>query len=240
MSEGLEPAYVLHGRDFRESSRIVELFAAGHGRVGVVARGARGPRSPWRSLLQPFRPLLASWGGRGELATLRRAEPAGAAPLLRGEALLAGLYANELLLRLTVRGDPHPGLFAAYHALLGALPDAGRRRWALRRFEAALLEELGWGLPLERTADGAPVVAEGRYRLEGGQRLVAVAPEAAGAVSGATLLALRGEEPPPGAHAGEARRLLQQALARHLGGRPLRSPELLGGRRGAPAGEAEA
>jgi DNA repair protein RecO (recombination protein O) len=37
----LEPAYVLHGRPYRESSLLLEAFTRDHGRVGLVARGAR-------------------------------------------------------------------------------------------------------------------------------------------------------------------------------------------------------
>ena len=47
-----QPAYVLHSYPFRETSLIVEVFSRDHGRVALLARGARRPRSVLRGLLQ--------------------------------------------------------------------------------------------------------------------------------------------------------------------------------------------
>ena len=98
----LSPGYVLHQRSWRETSRIVEVWSRDHGRLGLVARGVRRPRSPYRSLLQPFTPLLLSWTQRGELGNLTGLEASGPAGLLQGRALMAGFYLNELLLRLQI------------------------------------------------------------------------------------------------------------------------------------------
>ncbi|MGH8403441.1 MAG: DNA repair protein RecO, partial [Gammaproteobacteria bacterium] len=117
----LTPAYVLHQHDWRETSRVVEILSRDHGRLGVVARGARRAKSPWRALLRPFQPLLVSWMGGGELMTLFGAEPSAASHPLSGRALLSGFYMNELLLRLLPRQDPHPALFNQYADVLGRL-----------------------------------------------------------------------------------------------------------------------
>ena len=116
-----EPAYVLHNRSYRESSLLLETFTLNHGRVGLVARGARGQKSRWKGVLQPFRPLLIGWTRRGELATLTAAEQVAAPPPLRGEALFCGMYVNELMMRFLQRFDAHPGLFKQYRNLLGEL-----------------------------------------------------------------------------------------------------------------------
>ena len=102
----LEPAYVLHSRSFRETSLIVESFTREHGRVAMVARGARSARSKWRNVLQPFRPLLLSWNQKSDLGTLTAADQVASPPALQGESLYCGLYVNELLMRLLHRGDP--------------------------------------------------------------------------------------------------------------------------------------
>ena len=81
----LQPAWVLHARAYRESSLLVEAHIRDHGRIGLVARGARGSRSRWKGLLQPFRPLLLSWRQRGELGTLTDAEQIAPLPPLEGE-----------------------------------------------------------------------------------------------------------------------------------------------------------
>ena len=84
MRHQLEPAYVLHARPYRESSLILEVFSRQHGRVGLVARGARGAKSRWKSVLQPFRPLLLSWTQRGEMGTLTGADQVASPPALAG------------------------------------------------------------------------------------------------------------------------------------------------------------
>ncbi|TDJ31914.1 MAG: DNA repair protein RecO, partial [Gammaproteobacteria bacterium] len=45
MRVSLEPGWVLHTRPYRETSMLVEAFTRGHGRIGLVARGARGAKS---------------------------------------------------------------------------------------------------------------------------------------------------------------------------------------------------
>lgn len=145
--------YVLHSLAWRETSLIVEVFCREEGRMGVVARGARRPRSVWRGLLQPFQPLLLRYSAKGDLRTLMAAEWRGGLPLLKGEALMAGFYLNELLLRLMPRQDPHPDLFAAYEQAMAALShadgldacprDLGLIEPVLRQFECRLLREMG-------------------------------------------------------------------------------------------------
>ncbi|MFR6358707.1 MAG: DNA repair protein RecO [Sutterella wadsworthensis] len=77
---------------------------------------------------------------------LVRAEWQGTMVPLTGEALLSGFYVNELILKLTVREERHPGLFEAYvkaiHAL--ALDERDAMQPALREFEMAVLKAAGW------------------------------------------------------------------------------------------------
>ena len=158
----LEPGFVLHHRPFRDTSLLLEVLSMEHGRVGLVARGARGPRSRLKGLLQPFRPLLLSWQLRGELGTLTAAESAAvsAPPPSGGERLLGLYYLNELLLRLTARLDPHPGLYQGYAAAVAALADQAALAPELRRFEKRLLDVLGYGPELRFDATGWPVASK--------------------------------------------------------------------------------
>src|SRR5260221_3713193 len=114
-------AFVLHTYAYRETSLIVETFTADYGRVAMVARGAKRPRSETRGLLQAFQPLVLSWSGGGELKTLLKAEWGGGLALPRGAALLCGFYLNELLLKLLAREDPHAALYRDYQEALQAL-----------------------------------------------------------------------------------------------------------------------
>lgn len=142
----LQPAYVLHRRTYRETSYLVELFTPEHGRLTVVARGVRKPRSSTQGLLQPFVPLLVSWAGKGELMALSHVEANGVMKHLQGECLFAGFYLNELLMCLLQKWDAHAGLYVAYERAISALQTDRLEQKALRSFEKYLLEELGYGL----------------------------------------------------------------------------------------------
>lgn len=160
-----QPGWVLHTWPWRETSLIAEVLTRAHGRLSVVAKGARRPTSALRGQLMAFQPLLLSWHGAGELKTLTQALWQGGLPRLGGEALLCGYYLNELILKLTAREDPHPGLFAAYGEALAELATQDNPAPALRRFELALLADTGYAPVLEREggAQGAPVQADGQY-----------------------------------------------------------------------------
>jgi DNA repair protein RecO (recombination protein O) len=159
-----QPAFVLHSYPFRETSLVIETFTRDMGRVPLVARGARRPKSALRGVLLAFQPLLLSWSGKGELRTLHKAEWHGGYVPLKGLSLICGFYLNELLLRFLARDDPHERLFSVYQETLGALAGHGDSAATLRRFEKNLLRELGYGLMLDRDADsGAPIAAETCY-----------------------------------------------------------------------------
>ncbi|MFV8816358.1 DNA repair protein RecO [Haliea sp. E17] len=224
----LQPAYILHQRAYRDTSLLLELFTAEHGRVSLVAKGVRRRSRGGSSaaLLQPFIPLLLSFSGRHELKTLTHVEAAAAGRILRGERLYSALYLNELLVRLLHRHDPHPTLFAAYSEALDHLQDAGSVDPVLRRFELGLLEELGYSLSLSvEGLSGDPLREEGWYLLDPEYGLVRAPAGASPAYPGADLLAMGcGEFAGPAGRT--AKRLMRQALALHLGPEPLKSREL--------------
>lgn len=222
-----QAGFLLHRRDYRETSLLLELFTPDHGRVGIIAKGARRSRRGRAGLLQPFQPLLLSWARRGELGVLTDVEraPAPARPF-GADRLALGFYLNELVLRLLPRDDPHPALFGHYRR---ALDELGAGEAALRCFEVALLTELGYGLELVRDRDtGAPLDAEGYYRydIERGPTGVAEASDSPWVVSGATLLQLADGGQGGEQERQEGRRLMHRILAHYLGERPLRSREL--------------
>lgn len=223
-----QPAYVLHGRPFRESSQLLELMTRDFGRVGAVARGARGGKSRWRGMLQPFRPLLVSYNQRSELATLTGAEQVAAPPPLVGESLVCGLYVNELSLRLLMRDDPHPELFEQYRDTLGELASGTALQTALRLFEKQLLDATGFGLILDREAGaGRPLDPTARYDYHPERGAVRAGARARSAelIEGRVLLALDAGHVDPGDWP-SLRRLLRRVLRHHLGDRPLASEAL--------------
>lgn len=236
----LQPAYILHSRPYRDSSLILELLTPDFGRIGCVARGARRDKQRRQQSLQPFAPLLVSLLGRGELKTLGPLESAGSALWLRGRAVYAGLYANELLVRLLAVGEAQYAVFANYQQLLQSLAQldgtsAEALEAPLRRFELQLLAELGSCPQLGYCAHTErPVSAGGVYRLEHETGFLPVSrpdgrPQSAGEFAGVELLGLeralaRGDFAP--ALLAPAKRLTRLLLHPLLGERPLASREL--------------
>ncbi len=222
----LEPSYVLHARAYRETSQILEIFTAGFGRIGLIARGARRPKSAFRGLLNPFQPLRLSWSGRGELLTLRDADLGGIAADLVGDQVMAGFYVNELLMKLLQRGDPHPELFVHYATLIAQVGQGEALELLLRRFELQLLSEIGYALDLERDAvNHVPLRPDQYYefRVEDGA-VPAIDGESDGSVfSGATLLAIGRMELDNENQLRDAKRLLRSVLNYHLGNRGLQT-----------------
>ena len=195
-----EPLFVLHARPYRESSALVDVFGA-FGRVRTVLRAARSRSG---SLARPFIPLEAQLSGRGELKNLQRVAALAPPYLLQGQALFSGFYMNELLVRLLPAEDPYPALFDLYGLTLAALAQGRPVEPLLRTFEWRLLDLLGYGFSLSLALDE-------------------VRP---GCLAGAEILALeRGEWDDPTV-VRAAKRLMRQALAPHLGSKPLMSREL--------------
>jgi DNA repair protein RecO (recombination protein O) len=229
-----EPAYVLHTRPWRESSLLVEVLSANHGRLGLLARGVQGPRRHvLRAALQPMQFIRLDAVQRGELAQLRAAEALDAMPVLPGEAMLAGFYVNELVLRLAPRQDPAPDLFDAYGLVRSRLATEPSLAWTLRRFERDLLEAVGVGFPFDVDGDGTPVDAAARYRLDaehGPRRLLSDRGhgDRSDAATGRALLSLAEDTMPDADDLAGLRRALRPVLLHLLGGRALKSWDLIG------------
>ena len=237
-----EQGFVLHARPWRETSLLVEVLSAEHGRVGLVARGVQGPRRHvLRAALQPLQSIRFDAVQRGELAQLATAEAVDAAPLLHGEPAMAAFYLNELCLRLAPRQAPQPELHAAYAAARERLRAGEPLAWLLRRFERDLLEALGSGFDFACDGDGVPIDPAARYRLDpehGPRRVIGEREgERRESATGLGLLALAGEREPAGTDLASLRLPLRAVLLHHLGGRGLKSWEMLGelGRLSAPA-----
>jgi len=225
-----EPGYVLHSYPYKETSLIVEAFTRRHGRLGLLARGARRPRSAIRGMLLAFHPLGLSWSGSGDLGTLRSVDWAGTHRAPAGLGLMCGFYLNELLMRLLPRDDPHERLFDAYAESLRCLAEARDQEPVLRAFERRLLGELGYAPLLEHDAiSGAPIEPEQRYMYEPDRGPVAVRGEHAppAALRGQTLLDIANDDYARADTRDEARRLLRELIAHRLGGQTLHTRTVL-------------
>jgi DNA repair protein RecO (recombination protein O) len=220
-----QAAYVLHLHPYSETSLVVDVFTRDHGRVPLLARGARRPRSAMRGMLMSFQPLELGWFGGGEVKTLAKAEWLGGMPLLGGRCLLLGYYLNELLLKMLPREDAHGVLFDAYAAALRALAGGGADAPELRRFEKTLLKELGYGLTLDVDREtGLPVVPQGEYvyLIERGPVKI-IGADGTATMRGKTLLDMAADDYSDPRTRVESRQLMRQLIAHHMGGKPLQS-----------------
>ncbi|MDD2720025.1 MAG: DNA repair protein RecO [Gallionella sp.] len=224
-----ELAFILHSHPFRETSLLLDVFSRHHGRLAIVARGARRPRSALRGVLMGFQPVTLSWFGKGEVRTLHSAEWQGGQPYLQGTALMCGFYLNELLVNLLGRDDAHEQLFDYYRATLQRLAHEADHAATLRCFEKHLLQELGYALELEREAGSRqPVLAEARYRYVIEHGVVADDGRMDGfPISGKTLLAMTADDYSDPQVAQQSKQLMRVLINHHLGGRVLHTRELV-------------
>ncbi|GAB4124986.1 MAG: DNA repair protein RecO [Sideroxydans sp.] len=224
-----EPAFILHSYPFRETSLILEVFSRQYGRLPLVARGARRPRSVLRGVLMAFQPLQLSWFGKHELRTLHAAEWQGGQPQLSGTALMCGFYMNELLLNLLARDDAHPELFDDYRDTLLKLAHEQDHALTLRRFEKRLLQQLGYGLTLTHGVDGRPIEADRSYRYILERGAVAENAELHGGlpIRGKTLLDMAADDYRDAASARQSKQLIRLLLDHYLDGRTLHTREVM-------------
>ena len=152
-----QPAFILHTRAYTESSLIVEVFSKEYGRLGLLAKGARNPKTRKRGVLQPFQPLLVGWTGKGELPILTEVEQGDQLFYFDYKSRVCGFYANELIYRLLQRRDPYSELYKSYKMLMSDLNQCvfknKERELSLRLFEKRLLSEIGYALILDRDID---------------------------------------------------------------------------------------
>ena len=224
-----EPGYVLHTYPYKETSLIVEAFTRRFGRVALLARGARRPRSAMRGVLLSFHPLRLGWSGSADLANLMNAEWAGGMPLLGGRGLMCGFYVNELMLRLLPRDDPHESLFEAYVEALIGLATQEDVSAVLRGFEKRLLAELGYAPLLETDAASHPIDPERLYRYEPERGPVPVNGTREGqlVISGRTLLDVAAGDYARAETRDEARALMRALIGERLHGQSLHTRSIL-------------
>jgi DNA repair protein RecO (recombination protein O) len=224
-----EPGFVLHTYPYKETSLIVELFTRRFGRVALLARGARRPRSAMRGVLLSFHPLRLSFSASAELGNLFSAEWAGALQPLAGQGLMCGFYLNELLLRLLPREDPHEALFDTYGQALARLANVLDVSVVLRSFEKRLLAELGYAPILERDSASRPIDPDGLYAYESERGPTPVNGTRSGVlvIRGRTLLDVAADDYSSTATREEARQLMRVLIGERLHGQVLHTRAVL-------------
>lgn len=226
----LEPAFVLHRRPYRETSVLLDIFSQEYGRVSLLAKGIRKKNNRLAGMLQPFIPLFISWVGDGDLPLLQEADIRTELPLVSGNALIAGLYLNELLVNLLQKGDPYTSLFQLYEKTLMGLQARTLDEKIIRSFEKKLLDELGYGLfPRSQNDALSAWQNDAFYRFlptmgwvknEGGYANQHYS------YSGKTLLAISNEEWDDVIILQHAKRLMRQVLAELMNAKEIYSRQI--------------
>lgn len=173
MTEFEDEAVVLEARSHGESGAIVQVLTKQHGVYAAHIAGGASRRM--KAVLQPGSGILFRYRARrAEQLGSATLEPSGAGPdVLDDATALLGLQSACVMTRQVLpEREPHPGAYLALSALLGvfAWPDIWPAVYV--RYEAGLLEQLGYGLDL-----GACAVTGSR------DDLVYVSPKSARAVS---------------------------------------------------------
>ena len=224
-------AFVLHSYAYKETSLIVDLFTVENGRMAAIAKGAKRPASNLRGALLSLQPLEVIYSGKGEVKTLTQAQWLPGQPWLTGQALMCGMYLNELLIKLLPREDPHAHLFEGYAAALMTLAGSDEHSAILREFETNLLAELGYGLQLEVDVETSkPLVPDTLYRYDplAGASETGRSGHARGPlVRGEALLALSRGRFENNAVAAEARDFVRTIIAFHMERRTMKSSDVM-------------
>ena len=222
-----QSAYILHTYPFKETSLIVELFTQPIGRVSVIAKGARRPRSSLRGMLLSFQGLQATWSGNQELKTLHSLEWSNALISLKGDALVCGFYINELLIRLLLREDPHEKLFNYYDMTIKKLTLGINLEIILREFELRLLQELGYQVPLDKDINGQNVNPNKKYFYEVGYGpSLSKKNNQTIEMSGKTLIDMSKNNYDDAITKKQSKQLMRYVIGFYLGDKPLNSKKL--------------
>jgi DNA repair protein RecO (recombination protein O) len=225
-----EVAFVLHSIPWRETSQIVEVFTKNYGRIPLIAKGSKRPRSPIRGLLQPFQPLRISWSGNNELRTLRNAEWIGGIPQLSGSYIYSGFYLNELLIRLLPRDDPHQLLFEKYYTTIQSLSYKDKIEPVLRSLELTILKELGYSPLLTHDGESdTPIIPDKKYIFDFEKGLIQSRTDSENRVqfSGKTLLDLSNNDFTDTTTLTESKLLMRILLNQCLGDKDLQTRRVL-------------
>lgn len=228
MIEQWQRGFVLHRREYSETSLLVDFFTEEHGRITLLAKGARRPRSPLKAVLQPFTPLLLRWTGKGELKTLTKAEPASLTLPMGTMALYSGFYVNEVLARILENQTAYPELFQYYLQCITQLATQPQQlEPILRTFEFRTLQAVGYGVNFTNcAATGKPVDPQMTYQFRENEGFIASLLQNNHTFLGKDLLAFECLDFSEKSTQQAAKRFTRIALKPYLGSAPLKSREL--------------
>lgn len=149
-----DDCFLLHQRSYGETSVIAEVFTLKNGKMSIIARGAKKPKSKFFGYLAPFTKLKITYSGRSELKTLTNIDrDFSTSSNSFSKTSYSLLYINELLIRLLPKDAEQEDLFLLYESFLNKVTSGSDLELTLRHFELDLLDMLGYGLDFENDID---------------------------------------------------------------------------------------
>ena len=147
MPHNWEPCFLLHARSFGDTSIIADVFTESFGKLSIMAKGAKNPRSKFFGHLIPFSALRIIVTGKSEMKTLTQIDSNLISHSVKGpHDLYTYLYVNELMMRLLPKGLPNQELYDLYQKFVELTRADSISELDLRVFELDLLDVLGYGI----------------------------------------------------------------------------------------------
>ena len=216
-----QPAFILHRRNYQDSSLILDLFSQDFGRLSVLVKGAKKRRDV--ASFQICNRLSVGWTGHSELKILTHIDSHQLS--LLAEYYPSIFYINELLLYLLPKHEEQLTLFQHYQHLLIELTHQNvQLEAALRNFEIELLTELGYmpDLNVDSTS-GLVMQDKQRYVFDETSGLIPASVEVTHSFSGNELKAIHNRQFESVDILRSAKRLMRQIIHINLQGRTLQS-----------------
>ena len=142
-----DDCFLLHQRSHGETSLIADVFTKKNGKISVIAKGAKNPKSKYFGYLSPFVKLKITYSGRSDLKTLTNIDrDFSHSSNNLSKTIYSLLYINELLVRLLPKDAVQKDLFNLYENFLIDIHSGDDVELTLRHFEFDLLDLLGYGL----------------------------------------------------------------------------------------------
>ena len=222
------PCFILHRRNFSESSFILEIFSRNYGRISLIAKGAKQNKNYRGINFDLYQKYNISWISKSELGTLTGIDIISLMNPFVAEKAITGFYINEIILKLLHKDEPHIELFDIYELTLNKLFSNENEKIILRYFEKQLLQSLGYGISLDhdiKTGLSIMPTCEYYYKIDSGPSSEVLPPDEGMKISGKTLSELNNETLSDDINISEAKNLLSMILRKHLN-QPLESRKL--------------
>jgi DNA repair protein RecO (recombination protein O) len=224
-----QPALILHKRAYRETSLQLDVLTQDYGVLCLIAKGVSGAKKHiLRAQLQPLQHVKICFQLKSELGLLTQSELLSDALAVNGERLMAGIYFNELILKLCPRHDGDSELFQLLLNARNELENAANLAWLVRRFERDLIAHLGYMTPWSYSANGEQLNSTHFYRVHNELGVLECDESELGVISGQDLTCFNNDTLPSKQGLLQLRKIMHSVISLHVGNSLPRSWKTMG------------